>query len=226
MKKVILFLSISCFMMLPLHGMKALVMASPKAVRAASLASPGRTLESISIPYQQRRAEICMVLFKSLLDSIEKHDVNAVKKQLSQNKGIIFLTDGSGNSIIHRAVASGNSDLIEYFVELGLWVDRPNNDGWTPLHLAAWNGQETIARTLLTKGARANLAVDGGEYDGWTPLHLAAWRGKITLCELLMRHNAHAQFRNANFQTPSELASRIAHAEDEVEKNSKNRRGT
>ena len=47
-------------------------------------------------------------------------------------------------------------------------VDKPNNNGSTPLYISADSGNTEVVRLLVEGGADANIAV-----DGWTPLEAA-----------------------------------------------------
>ena len=57
-----------------------------------------------------------------------------------------------------------------------------DNEGWTPLHSAAWSGHYDVCRIILDhvgyKNPRDNL--------GNTPLHAAANRGHMEVYELIL----------------------------------------
>jgi len=58
--------------------------------------------------------------------------------------------------------------------------------GWTPLHAAAQQGDEEVARLLLARGAAPRVPND----DGTTPLDLARAQGHTALVALLEAHVA------------------------------------
>jgi ankyrin repeat protein len=62
-------------------------------------------------------------------------------------------------------------------------------DGFTPLHLASFFGQEDAARILIERGAEANL-VARHESIHVTPLHSAAAGGHPGIVKLLLEHGA------------------------------------
>ena len=62
-------------------------------------------------------------------------------------------------------------------------------DGFTPLHYAAYFGQEDAARTLLERGAEVEL-VARNESLHVTPLHSAASGGHSGIVKLLLEHGA------------------------------------
>ena len=60
-------------------------------------------------------------------------------------------------------------------------IDEPNNEGDTPLHLAAWNNQFAVVRRLVESGA----TVLSFNKDGHTPADLAMEKGHTAIKEFL-----------------------------------------
>ena len=56
-------------------------------------------------------------------------------------------------------------------------VHAVNNDGWTALHYAAWNGRARVADVLL----QANASTTAVDKDGLTLVQLAEqnWHGEL-----------------------------------------------
>ena len=65
-------------------------------------------------------------------------------------------------------------------------TDR-NDDGITPLHLAALSGRVSVCAYLIEKGAEVNAL--GGSLPA-TPLQLAARKGRVEVMDLLIKHGA------------------------------------
>lgn len=63
---------------------------------------------------------------------------------------------------LHAAASSGNEDLINFLLEEGLNIDYPTPDGWTPLFIAARDGQSEAAKLLIFRGADLNVQTDRG----------------------------------------------------------------
>lgn len=107
---------------------------------------------------------------------------------------------------IHEAVK--NNELVKV---RSLIKDSPDlvfskdEDGFTPLHLAAANGYKEIAELLLANKADVN-AKDNGES---TPLHQAVAAGgeHADLLELLVAHKADVNAADANGLTPLHYAA-------------------
>src|SRR3989344_366897 len=74
-------------------------------------------------------------------------------------------------------------ELLEAEVDVNV-IDESN--GFTPLHWAAFNGDEKMAQLLLKKEANVN-AVD---VDGFTPLHRVARMGNEKMAQLLLKAGA------------------------------------
>lgn len=80
-----------------------------------------------------------------------------------------------GESALHvaaagRGKADGMRSLLELFIKLGMDVDGQDSEGDTPLHWAAFVGNATAVKVLLSKGANAALE----NYSGLTPLEVAS----------------------------------------------------
>ncbi|OQS05612.1 ankyrin repeat protein [Thraustotheca clavata] len=81
-------------------------------------------------------------------------------------------------------------------------INRKNNDGSTPLHIAVLNGHYNIVQLLITKGAEIN-AVDK---DEMTPLHYAAWCNESEIVTLLLSFVAKINATDNAGRSPLHLA--------------------
>ena len=77
----------------------------------------------------------------------------------------------------------------------------------SPLHLAAKNGYEDVAKVLIDKGADVN-ATDNQKQ---TPLHSAAENGQAEMCELLLNNGAELKVLDIARRSPEMLARRNEH---------------
>lgn len=62
-------------------------------------------------------------------------------------------------------------------------LDKPDKFGWTPISLAAQNGQTRVISVLITAGADPNI---GEPNEGRTPLHFAAELGHLEVVKVLL----------------------------------------
>jgi ankyrin repeat protein len=87
--------------------------------------------------------------------------------------------------VLYFAVVHGERAIADMLLAAGAGVNA--GDGMmTPLHAAAAFDQPEMARWLLDRGARADVA----NYDGQTPLELAQANGYLRVVDVLI--SAHA----------------------------------
>jgi len=86
----------------------------------------------------------------------EKNNDNFNRKRaLLEAKGFDFLkSQPNGNTLFHLAVDTGNLELIKYVHGLGVKVNIQNDEGISPLHIAAMKAKNTkILKYLVSIGA-------------------------------------------------------------------------
>ncbi|KAF8348783.1 ankyrin repeat-containing domain protein, partial [Amanita rubescens] len=62
--------------------------------------------------------------------------------------------------------SSGSVEITRFLIDQHAEVNTPDNNGWTPLHIAASAGREDVVRELVGAGADVN----GKNDKGLTPL--------------------------------------------------------
>jgi ankyrin repeat protein len=112
--------------------------------------------------------------------------------------------DHDGNTALHRAVQAGRLEAARALIAAGADVNALTGFGHRPLHLAAGAKHEKLAELLVAHGADADAPIAGGRQS--RPLHLAAEAGLPRLAALLLRRGADKDARNAQGQTPLDLA--------------------
>eukprot|EP00957_Ditylum_brightwellii_P050797 3851405-Ditylum_brightwellii.AAC.1 len=84
------------------------------------------------------------------------------------------------------------------------WSDE---DGWTQLHFAAYDGERDTAEKLLSLGADTDKQANGG----WTPLFLAAQEGHQEVAALLLSNGADINRCDDDGVTPLTVAITLKH---------------
>jgi uncharacterized protein len=99
------------------------------------------------------------------------------------------LRAGRGELDIFEAASLGRSDLIEDLVSRDpRLANARSGDGFTPLHFAAFFGQESVARVLLEHHADAAAVANNGMQV--MPLHSAAAGRNLAIARALLEHGA------------------------------------
>ena len=98
-----------------------------------------------------------------------------------ESKGIdLARTQGRGNTLFHLAIDESSDSLLSKAKELNVDINQKNDDGLTPLHLAAMKGKdETMLKWLLANGADKGILTDFEEsaFDLATENELLAKNG-------------------------------------------------
>ncbi len=107
------------------------------------------------------------------------------------------------------AAERGKREIVRLLLEARAKVDQADNDGRTPLLLAALNDHAQVVRLLLDRGADANKA----DNDGETPLHWAAGNGHTETVKALLEAGADAKRKDRNGKTPLQSAEELGKME-------------
>ena len=98
-----------------------------------------------------------------------------------------------GYTMLHRAARfSSNPTVLSVILDAGFDPNAKDDDGWTPLHHAAYNDNAIVSSVLLDAGAQPNARTNGG----WTPLYMAALSGNRLTVSILLDGGADPNFRN------------------------------
>lgn len=124
-----------------------------------------------------------------LQEAAEANDVSRVTELISQGVPI-NAKDGSGRTALYWASQEDHMPVVELLIDRGADIDSPStgDDGWTPLIIAAYRGNDDIAGYLLEHGANIN-AMD--KY-GYTALSWAWGKHHLTIVRLLLTRGASA----------------------------------
>lgn len=126
----------------------------------------------------------------------------------------------NGDTALMIACYRGNEKAVIALLKKGAKV---NKNGWTPLHYAAANGNNTIVKMLLVRDAFVNAASP----NGTTPLMMAARAGHIYTVKLLYENGADLTIKNqqklsaidfANMNQNTKIAEGIQYLIDKEER--------
>ncbi|KXZ50826.1 hypothetical protein GPECTOR_15g512 [Gonium pectorale] len=111
-----------------------------------------------------------------------------------------------------QACRDGDSARVEQVLRQGLdpnCVNDRQQDGHTPLHVAASKGHAEAVRALLSAGANKDAVVP----NGLTPLHMAASNGHMEVLRALLAVGANKEAVDMYGQTPLHTAAVYDHVE-------------
>jgi ankyrin repeat protein len=95
------------------------------------------------------------------------------------------------NSLL-GAAELGEIDKVKGLLDQGVPVDAKDDDGWTALMKATYEGHRHIVQELIVRGA----SVDTRENAGWTSLMMTAQFGYHDIMDVLLTSAAKVNVRN------------------------------
>jgi len=116
-----------------------------------------------------------------IMDCIRYNDASCVADLLGKKVTISSINSG-GATLLHEACRNKRSaDVVKLLLSRGSEVNAKDNNGYTPLHIAALNGCYDIIKILIESGADKNAK----DNDGNTPYDRAVWVQQTGVYELL-----------------------------------------
>ncbi|XP_042716879.2 protein tyrosine phosphatase type IVA 3 isoform X4 [Chrysemys picta bellii] len=113
-----------------------------------------------------------------------------------------------GDTVLHASCRKRDVEVTKILVEYGAVVDCQNDEGQTPLHVAAWEGDEALLKFFHHCKANPNVA----DKMDRSPLHIAAERGHTNVVELLMeKFHSNVLARTKDGSTLMHVASEHGH---------------
>lgn len=94
--------------------------------------------------------------------------------------------------VLQRAARVDDVHGMKSCLAEGAPVNGRDQNGWTPLHRAAFKGRLESVKLLLSHGAQVDLVDDAG----YTPLHCAVEAGHVQVALCLIAHGARATVKS------------------------------
>jgi len=116
----------------------------------------------------------------ALFNAIKNGRLDVVRILLRNNPNWVISNGQDRKTPLHHAVELDNVAIVQHLIECGADVNAKDNEGNTPLHLAAQDGNIGIVKLL------GNADINANNYNDQTPLHQAARCGNIDVVMYLV----------------------------------------
>lgn len=113
----------------------------------------------------------------------------------------------NGDTLLHEAVRNRNLEVAKKCIEEGMDPNIKNNDGLTPLHIAAKSGYVELMEYLIN-----DLTLNVRTNEGNTALYLAILHGHKEASRLLLQHGADIHIKGSDGFLPLHIAARYGYA--------------
>ncbi|WP_198085281.1 ankyrin repeat domain-containing protein [Variovorax sp. E3] len=113
--------------------------------------------------------------------------------------------DIGGDTNFSHAVAKKKIDLVKKMLACGADVNLKTDEGWYPIHTAAYDGSAELIDLLAKQGANIDAK---GDFQGWTPLHMAVEGRNLEGVKALLALGAKRDAKDASGKTAYENATR------------------
>lgn len=147
--------------------------------------------------------------------AMSKHAIQSADGVSSESSSVVL--DVDGDTALHHAARNCAVEcgklLLQFEHDMGIAPGSDslmyirNNDGYTPLGLAAEYGRVRFINMLLAAGADPNEVDIAQCVSGNRPVHFASVRGFHKALQALVNGGANATLQNAKGEDPSALAT-------------------
>ncbi len=149
----------------------------------------GAKLPSISQPIQKIRGILRKLIDNDSIVEVILGNTKSIGELVDQAPQA-YNTDQASKTALHWAVAQGNDAIVRLLLNHDFDIDAQDEDGNTPLHVAACNDNLSTVKLLVACGAQGTLV---NRYGG-SPLTLARQYHRSAIVDLLQREAGIAVF--------------------------------
>lgn len=125
------------------------------------------------------------------------------KREESEEKLLQSSRRGDLDTVLSLLQAKSPKNGSRSSIDINCKGRSKANQGWTPLHLAAYFGHISVVKALLENGADVNARNGMGD----TPLHRAAFTGRADVVTLLIQYNTDVTIINGEGRKPSQVTN-------------------
>ncbi|KAL2114846.1 hypothetical protein VTJ04DRAFT_10509 [Mycothermus thermophilus] len=154
----------------------------------------------------------------SPIDLALYYDREDIVRALIEKGAQLNAPDGHGCKALYKAIRKSKAQIAELLISNGADFLAPEDapDAFTPLHLAAQYGLESVVKLLIDKSVNVNIWNSGTTGCSCTPLHLAVKNGHEQVVEILLENNADPNAMANLSQDPREMGLMPLHVAAEM----------
>jgi ankyrin repeat protein len=140
-----------------------------------------------------------------LLKAIEENDTALFRKSILNGGGNGLIGSNGGNVFHILNGTLGNEYSVSILKKNGISIDKQDDNGNSPLHIAILNGDFEYTRFLINQGADMNIKNN----TDLSPLHLTAFLNSHQISGYLMEKGAVVDIKGNSGYTPLHIASEL-----------------
>lgn len=154
-------------------------------------------------------------LASPLYQAVDTGHLEVVRLFLSNKAKVNAKLPHSEQTAIFAAARNGSVEIMRELLKDKAKVNISDENGITPLMIAAYEGNPEVLRILLESKSDLDRQTDiASDMVGkWTALHFAVLQGDADVVEILLRKGANAQIRDHNGYRPLDLSELLLNLE-------------
>ena len=111
-----------------------------------------------------------------------------------------------GQTALHYAAKCGKVYAIDILIQLGVNVNDKDDNGFSPLLIAAMENNLEIFNKFIKSGANVNSKCKKGETFDYAPIHVAVNNGNLEMVRVLVENEADLNILEYRQRTPLHIA--------------------